>query len=71
MTKIKDEERILKGARETSYVQENSHGIVIWFFRTDFQARRELYDVFKVMMENPYNQEYPTWQSNHLDLNER
>ena len=61
MEKIKPKERILKVAREEK-LAVYSHRTLSWLSSRKFQARREWYDIFKVMKgKKPYNQEYSTW----------
>ena len=73
MAKIKDKERILKAAREKQLVTYKGTPIKLSadFSAETLQVRRELPDIFKVMKDKNYSEEYTTWQGYHSDLHER
>ena len=73
MAKIKDKERILKAAREKQLVTYKGTPIKLSadFSAETLQVRRELPDIFKVMKDKNYREEYTTWQGYHSDLHER
>ena len=70
MSKIKDEDRILR-TREKQQVQGNSY-ISINFSEETMQSKMEWQDIFKLMKKNKqnYSQEYSTWQDYHSHLKE-
>ena len=71
LTKVK--KRILKAAREKQRVNYKGSPLRLSadFSAEILQARREWHDIFKVMKQKTYNQEYSTQQIYHLDLKER
>ena len=69
MSKIKDEDRILR-TREKQQVQGNSY-ISINFSEETMQSKMEWQDIFKLMKKKQnYSQEYSTWQDYHSHLKE-
>ena len=64
MLKINEKERILKASREKWLVTYKVTPIrqLVDFSIETFQARREMYNIFKIMKGKTYNQEYSTQQ---------
>ena len=73
LSKVKYKVNILKAAREKQ--QTTYKGIPIRLTADlsaeALQARRNWQDIFKVMKEKTYNQDYSTQQGSHLDLMEK
>ena len=62
MLKINEKERILKASREKWLVTYKVTPIrqLVDFSIETLQARREMYNIFKIMKGKTYNQEYST-----------
>ena len=73
LTRIKHKERIIKAAREKQQVtyKGNSICLIADLSAEILQARREWQDIFKVLIEKIYNQDYCTWQGSHSKLMEK
>ena len=73
MSRIKDKERIIKATRERQQVtyKRNAIRLSADFSAESLQARREWYDILKVMNANPYSQEYSNQQGYHSEWKER
>ena len=73
LTKTKCKENILKAAREKQQVTYKGNSICLTadLSAESLQARREWQDIFKVLIEKIYNQDYCTWQGSHSKLMEK
>ena len=73
LTKTKYKERIFKAAREKQQVTYKGNPICLTadLSAETLQARREWQNIFKVLIEKIYNQDYGTWQGSHLKLMEK
>ena len=73
MSRIKDKERILKAARERQQVTYKGNPIRLSadFSTETLQARREWHNIFKVIKEKTYHQEYSTQPAYHSEWKEK
>ena len=73
LTKTKHRERILKAAREKQHVtyKGNPICVTVYLLEETLQARSKWQDIFKVLKEKIYNQDYCTWQGSHSILMEK
>ena len=73
MAKVTDKERILRAAKEKQLVTYQRAPIKLSadFSTETSQARRDWQEIFKVIKERTYNQDYSTQQGYHLESNDR
>ena len=73
MQKFKDQERILKAAREKQLVTYKVALIRLssYFSTKTLQDRRDWQEIFKVKKSKDYNQDYSIQQSYHLESKDR
>ena len=73
LAKTKHQERISRAAREKQQVTYKGNPIclIAYLSAEILQARREWQDIFKVLIEKIYNQDYCTWQGSHSKLMEK
>ena len=73
LSKIKYKEKFLKAAREKQQITHKGIPIRLTadLSAEALQARRNWQDIFKVMKEKTYNQDYSTQQRSHSDLMEK
>ena len=73
LTKTKHKERMLKAAREKQQVIYKGNPICLTadLSAETQQARSEWQDIFTVLKEKIYNQDYCTWQGSHSILMEK
>ena len=73
LSKIKYKEKILKAAREKQQIIYKGIPIRLTadLSAENLQSRREWQDIFKVMKEKTYNQDYAIQQGSHSGLMEK
>ena len=73
MTRLKDNERILKSTRDKQVVTYKGapSRLSSDYLSETFQARREWCEIFKVMKRKTYSQGYLTQEGYHLKLKEK